>query len=237
MMLLGRHGEAPPKPEGGSFDRLTDRAIPVLYDRGVELVDGRTFGLDRTFLVHTDADRTIVSGEGVIAGSVGYKRPENLEQLRSYRIREQLQSEAKDDGLCIRRPYCVNMKIFKAQGAGPCIDYWLAHPEAEKHDGERIVPYTQLRNEVRGSVKSAVGKLVDGNTDLGVLVSHSGMIEQVLFVLVNSGIEKPIERVADIGGILEMAEFARLAIDYVGGVYKAEIRLKGQKYEVDLNNL
>ena len=165
--------------------------------------------------------------------------PQTVEDVANQGISARLSLAYQDDRLSVS-PSDVNMKIFKTQGAVPAIEYWLANPSAAEHEGEKIKPYKIVQEETRASVMQAVQNLLGSDSqeqDLGILVTHTGKIEPVIFALINSARAHPIEKVSDIGGLIDMAEFARLTIGKSNGVYTAKVNVKGHDYNVDLNNI
>ena len=235
ILMIGRHGKAPQLPEGGSADTLVDETITQLYDVGVPLSE---FGFDEgnSVLAHTKAKRTRTTGEAVLAGAFGYKRPETVEQLAKIYDGGNLDVVVQDNRLNLRSPQ-GNMTLYKKHGAGQGINFWLANPDATEHEGEKICPYNNIEPATKSSMRDAVRRLVSNDNDLGVVVTHASMVEPCMFALVNSARKYPVDKVEDIGGILDMAEFGQLKIEKSSGVYKATLNIKGQDYAVDLNKI
>jgi hypothetical protein len=230
IIMIGRHGKAPQKPEGGSFDTLLPEAVPELYKQGIHLQEYGFQPADAS-LRHTSSKRTRMSGEAVLAGIFGYTQPETVEDIAQSDLTDVQTIE--DTRLNLRKPVHSNMAVYKAQGAGPQVDFGIQNPNVDMYEGEPIMPYATLRADTRASIMDAV----QDPRDLGLMVTHASMTEPSLITLVNSGRSTPVERIADVGGTFGMAEFAELKIEEDGGIYKATLHYKDQDFKVDLDNI
>ena len=242
IILIGRHGKAPQRPEGGSEDTLVPEAISEIYtNTGIPLqaiVEELGIKPETTFLRHTDAVRTKYTGQAVLIGafnmqpSSGENPPKSQEDLAKYDGLK-LINTAEESNLNIGKDIC-NIKIYKQHEFGPGMDYWLKNPDATEHEGEKIQSYRSVDARCREGMKNSIATLVQNNKDLGVLVTHTTITEPIAVALINSGRKIPVEKISDIGGTFKMAEFAQLVIDQENGVYKTTFELKGQRYNVNL---
>lgn len=248
VLLIGRHGQAPQKPEGGSIDTLVPEAVQELYKRGH--TEGRAMvaeyeaTLDRIFLDHTDAQRTRYTGLAFLIGAFDLKPltgsktpPQSVDDLADYVVDVNI---GVNEALSIRRPN-VNQAVVKdPRDYSPAIDYWLQHPKATEHEGEPIKSYATLLPRCVEGIKVPIHKLVNNPLRyIGVVVTHATIIEPVVLALIESGRSLPrIERTADIGGGFDMGEFAALTLDKThSGVYTASLNVKGVSYAVDVSQL
>jgi hypothetical protein len=244
-MLIGRHGKAPQKPEGGSYDELVPEAIPEIYkDTGLPLqaiVQEHGITQETSFLVHTNKIRTLYTGQAIVVGafdmqpSNGTNPPQSQEDLANYDFSKV--DTAEDPRFKISTPN-INLPIYKEFGTDPCMNYWLANPEATEHEGVPIETYVSLSSRSNEGIKDNIERLISYPKDLGIIVSHGTVIEAPIVTLIDSGRTTPIEKMEDIGGSFEMAEFATLTIDQTkGGLYTATLEYKGQKHNVDLRKI
>jgi hypothetical protein len=142
----------------------------------------------------------------------------------------------EDPRLCYVKPW-ANMRIYKEQGIAANIDFWLAHPQATQHEDEEIRPYEIIRADCRAAVKESV-RILLGEKDLGVDVTHGSIVEPCLLALIDTTRRTPIQKISEIGGGLDMAEFAQLTVEESdGGVYTARLSVKDQDFPVDLGKL
>lgn len=243
ILLIGRHGKAPQRPEGGSFDELVPEAVgEICRDVGVPLQEAvQDIKQEDTFLTHTDAVRTLYTGQAVLVGafdmqpSEGTNPPQSHEDLALYDFSRIDTTE--DLRFKIEDIHC-NLEVYKRDGGNAIINYWLANPTATEHDGVEIVPYESLRGRVMEGTRAGINSLASGDKDLGIIASHASIAEPVVMSLINSARKVPIERVEDIGGSFGMAEFAQLELVRTpSGMYTARLKVKDEEYDVDLYKL
>ncbi|MEK6901181.1 MAG: hypothetical protein AABX37_02465, partial [Nanoarchaeota archaeon] len=158
--------------------------------------------------------------------------PTNQEDLQHYQSLDFIHT-VEDPRLGMGTVEPCNLNVYKAQGAGACLNYALQHPEAAEHEGVPIEPLTSLRARTSSAVRDNLTTLIEGRKDLGVLISHATLIEHPVLALINSGRQTPITDINDIGGAFDMGEFAVLRVEQTdGGDYLANLERKGQKYDV-----
>ena len=237
IIMIGRHGVAPQKPEGGSEDKLIDETVSDIYQRvGVPLKE-HGFSKGVSFLLHSPAKRTRMTGESVLVGALSLEgeigKPESVEDLAKYDFGGL--DVGQEEMLSLDANKC-SFKVYKRDGAGTNVDYWLANPTATEHEGENIVPYVQVKENLVGCLAGSVERLRNG-MDFGVIVTHGSLAEPTVIELINSARQAPVEKVADIGGSFGMAEFAQLDIEESNGIYRARLNLRGENYTVDLARL
>ncbi len=246
-LVLGRHGKAPQKPEGGSVDALVPGAVGEIYQAAksqlfVELLK-EIVQLPETFLRHTNKVRTLYSGQALIAGAFALPAegedssytPHTQEDLQKYDLLQFIDT-AEDSRVGMGTVEPCNLRVYKEQGPAACINYALRHPEATKHEGVPIEPLVSLGPRTVAAVQDSLDTLVQGRKDLGVLISHATLIEHPTLALINTGRQTPIADINDIGGPFDMGEFAVLRVEQTdGGFYTAALERKGQKYDVHLS--
>jgi len=243
-LLIGRHGLAPQKPEGGSYDTLMPEAFPPLYKYGSSLRDfvaEHNLRLGDSFLTHSTAQRTRYSGQTALIGafnlqpSSGQAPPQCQEDLEEYDLSELISRE--DTDFSMGTPFC-NSQIYKNEGPVPIIDYWLQNPDATEHFGEAIQSGRSLLQRTTQLVLSDARRLLNGDYCLGVMVSHTSLVEPPIISLINSCLCTPITSVKDIGGEFLMGEFSELLLLPTGnGSYESRLTLKGETYPVNLEKL
>lgn len=245
-LVLGRHGKAQQKPEGGSVDALVPGAVGEIYEAAKtqlfsELLR-KIVQLPGTFLRHTDKKRTMYSAQALLIGAFALPAegedssytPQTQEDLQKYGLLQFIDT-AEDPRLGIGTVEPCNLNVYKdkERGAAACLNYALQHPEATQHEGVPIEPLTSLGPRTTAVVQSSLDTLVQGRKDLGVMISHATIIEHPVLALINTARQTPIIDINDIGGAFDMGEFAVLRVEQTdGGFYTAALERKGQKYDV-----
>jgi hypothetical protein len=244
ILMIGRHGNAPQKKEGGSIDSLVDSAVPLLYDSVGRPLRDHDVKERRAFIIHSKALRTRLTAEAIIAGALGYERPTSVEELREMHIGDKISFILQDNALNLRNPHC-NMDVYRNEGSAGVLNYWLTNPDATEHNGKPITPYRKIVKSVQRSLSNALNILhsYDNERDLGIFVTHGTLVEPILISMVNTGLnpENRVRNISEIGGPIEMGEFAKLefkrnqrAKTPRGYEYKvvATLEIKGQKYDL-----
>ncbi|MBU0536369.1 MAG: hypothetical protein KKE20_05350 [Nanoarchaeota archaeon] len=254
IVLIGRHGEAPQKPEGGSLDMLTKPAFDDLYLKGRSLkadVEEHGYTPERTFLVHTPKQRTMHTGLIILVGAYDMKPaegrhpPKSAEDLDNYEGLSRIDTHA-DPRLIYGHPFGDredgNMILYKESGALTWINHWIANPNTEYHEGVKSVPGSIAMTDIKECTAENLKRILEGQKDLGVIISHATRAEAAIINLINSGRHTPVGRIEefssgepDDNGTFRMGEYSRLIIDMSkGNVLGAYIDYKGQKYNVDM---
>jgi broad specificity phosphatase PhoE len=130
------------------------------------------------------------------------------------------------------------MAVYNANNAvcNGNVDHWLAHPDATEHDNAPIESYRSVAARVRAATTDAVQRFMRDEHDFGTLVTHAGIIDTAVVILI--GTAQRVESSADIGGGFEMAQGAQLVIDKTpSGMYTVTLERNGQSYKVDLDKL
>jgi hypothetical protein len=248
ILLIGRHGKAPQKPEGGSVDELVPGAVKEIYDAvGVPLqaeVAEMETSSARAFLERSNKIRTEYTGQAVLVGAFnmlpegdGIHPPENQEHLAQYPGLREVLTIADNPGLIVANPN-INLEVYKRDGPAANINYGLANPQATEHEGVPIEPFVDLTKRLNASTKIALERLTERPYDFGVMVTHATMVEPALIDMINSARSTPLQNAEEIGGAFSMAEFANLTLDQTdGGVYTATLNIKEDQYKVDLGAL
>ncbi len=244
ILVFGRHGEAPPKPGGGSLDTLFPETVTDIYARvGCPLqtfVIEQGITAERTYLHHSPAVRTRYTGEAILVGAFnlqpreGKNPPQSVDDLSNYSFRN---DTYYDPRLLFGKPY-VNMAVYNANNAvcNENVDYWLGNPEATEHDGAPIEAYKSVEARIRAATTDAVQRFMRDDYDFGVLITHAGLTETVAATLIGSA--QRVEKCDDIGGGFAMAQGAQLVIDKTAsGIYTAKVERNGLSYKVDLDKL
>jgi hypothetical protein len=253
MLFIGRHGQAPQKPEGGSEDYLMEGEPNRLYHAvGVkqfrpQLEEADMTNPARVFLRHTNKNRTKTTGQSILVGAYdmqannGYSLQDEAD-LANYSGLEEIDT-AQDDRLNIGRPHNVNMAVYKRDGAVANVNFALQNPNAIWHEGERIESGYSLINRGKAIAHDAAKMLSDHQADAydaGTIVTHATVAEFPILAFVNSGKGRSpnVDDIEAIGGSVGMAEFAELHFEKTsGGVYNAELRFRGDTHKVNLDEL
>jgi hypothetical protein len=233
-LLLGRHGIAPQKPTGGSVDTLVDGEVRRLAENiGRPLCDWLNADSREKAdisLKHSNKARTMYTGKSVAMGALGMvdaygTRPEDLSRFEIQRL-----STSYDPALDMSHPF-VSIQLFKNEGIDAFIDYWLKDRTADTCYGEPIVPFAKLQRRVADCVWESLLELRHGKR-LGIMVSHGGIIEAGLIKMIEGSGYKKIDNVAQIGGPLDMGEFATLALE--DGL---TLDLRGKSYRINESSI
>ena len=249
IVLLGRHGVAPQRPEGGSYDYLKPASIANLYIEGLQMQDeilevGAT--PKTTSVRRTNKDKTEDTALARIAGVFGMfpdstmsnrqdsVLPKSKEELKHY-IRLKDVQVVRDDRFNIG---VASLKAYNEKKATWMLNDYLARPEATEQCGEPCEPFNSQMARNRAGLVEYLTEVVNGDTQFGNLITHATCIELPWMLVVNSGRDTPVERIEDIGGASSMEEYGKLTIDRtVGGLYTAIFELKGQEHKVNMQNL
>ena len=248
LLVIGRHGIAPKNADGSSQDSINDASIqsmyasaqanlhPVVAELGITPAD--------TFLRWSGRVRTLYTAQATAIGALGLPRTEGNDvrgpgssaDLANFKL-DNIKVE-EDPRLNFGDPL-VNMAVYKATTGAGNIDYWLANPTARMHDGKPIETYESVRDRTGHAVREVVRRITHDKKKLGIVVSHSTIVEPTLIHLINSGRDTPVERVADIGGTFTQEERALMTIYHSerGTDHIATLDVKGRLYEVNLRNL
>jgi len=251
IILLGRHGSAPQKPTGGSEDWLEIGVVNHLYHEvGVPLKEEiGECGIipERTFLRHTNKNRTKTTGQAVLTGVFanqydGTSAPTSEEDLKKFGEVLDKINTSEDPRFNIGKPYNINMDVYLRTGSAGNVNYALQNPDSIRHQGKTIESGRSLKARTAAGVHDNIALLTTEDLfDMGVIVSHGTVAEYPVLALVNTsrGRSPAIDNVEEIGGPIGMSEFAILRVDKDkrSGLYTAELELKDQKYDVDLQKL
>ncbi|MCX6707920.1 MAG: hypothetical protein NT001_07375 [Candidatus Woesearchaeota archaeon] len=259
ILLIGRHGEAPQKPEGGSKDELLPEAFSKIYlGTGMhlrKLVEDYGLLPEMAFLRHTPKVRTRYTGQTILISgfnmqpSEGKTPPKSAEDLAKYDL--SMIESIEDKRLLYSHPCNLsgdnrddfNLALFRQgkPGQEKNINYWLNTPDTDIYEGELTVPGRAIIKDCREVTQDNLRKLVSrkNNKDLGVSVAHAGRVDICLIHLINSGRSgsRQIRDIMDIGGICNMGEFATLSLEDMGLDYKANLEYRGSKFNVMLDRI
>lgn len=242
-IVLTRHGV---KPKTGNLevdskvDAINPESIRRIYDNtGIplrEFVEDNNVTLETSFLRHSDKKRTVQTGKAVLAGAFGFQpTPESQEDLdRFYFVGVDIK---QDDRLGYEGTKFNTKKLFANMAL--YIDNWLAAPNATECDGVPITPYNEVIRAGKDTLVDALGQVIEGEKDLGVIASHASVVDAIALSAINSAIPTPAQSFDQIGGQFEEEGYATLTIDQdtKSGLYKATLQRNGQNYKIDIANL
>ncbi len=251
FFVIGRHGEAPQKPDGGgSYDRILPHSIVDLYQQGSTLryeVGEQGLILEDGLIVHTARVRTKISAKAHFAGVFNNKRKEFMhgtttcaEDLDKTHYSWNRVSFQDDPRLNFGNPF-GNRRIYNnGLGAADCVNYWLRHPTATTHEESEIEPGVSIEARTTTALRENLNKITsqDGKIKYLEIRSHSGVVDWPVMAIINSGLETKMDCVEQMGGAIQMGNTSILKIDRTeGGLYQASFELRGETYQVDLQNL
>jgi hypothetical protein len=240
-LVISRHGKAPQKrPEEGvgSHDRLVPEAVYDLYCLGrtmQDFVGDNDVKPGDVFLDHSDKVRTKMTGQALLIGALdlqptqGRHPPQSMEDLENYTFDGIKMSE---DGRLMYTNIKMNEEVMGRDGSAAYFDRWARNPHATEMEGKEITPFSYVLNRAREYLADGLGRLITGNKDLGVAVSHGGgIIEPVAMAAVSA------THPDQIGGLFSMNENVQLVLDEKKSGYQASLHRCDDVYEVDLDEL
>lgn len=238
VILLGRHGIAPQKPEGGSEDWLKPESFTNLYQQGRELAGlAREIGATpaTTSVRHTNKQRTKDTALARLSGMYGvHPAPQSREELAAIPTFHDLDVQA-DERFAIGKCSLVG---YVNLGVVGLLNHYLAHPEATVIEGEATETPASMFARNREGIAAYVNHVLHQRTRLGNVISHASCIELPVMALVNTGRITPVDKIEQIGGGFKMEEYGTLTIDTSkGGLHTAKLNVKGVNHSVDLTRL
>lgn len=246
VFLLGRHGQTPDTGNRNRGDCLDDsvEAVHAVYQNVVAILgeDARTYRAERSFGVYSPTTRTLYTTQAGLIAAVDILPREGHEQSFPPRFQADLSSYdfstidmIRDERFALTR---ANDAVYKRNNrdATENIDYWLAHPEATTHEGVDIAPFGEVYAETANGLREHIARFHEEQKDCGVLSSHACRIETAVIVLLQTAGPK-IGAIADIGGVFERGEFAKLCIDTTEAGLATTLYMRGKQYKVDVSRL
>ena len=148
-------------------------------------------------------------------------------------------------GTEIGKDFHLAMEAFKEDGTAKYMANWAANPDATTYSstGEKITPFNQVIKNSGNCLVDALGFLLnpDNKQYLGILVSHGGPTEGLLYAGVNSGRRRTHAKgLADVGGHFDPEEGATLEVDQFfrsGNISKATLTRDDKSYPVNVQKL
>lgn len=180
-LLISRHGIKSGKD-------LVPETIQNLYVNGnkslAEFISNYQLSDRDIFLWHSKEKRTKYTGEAILAGAKGYKpKPTSQEDLDKFDF--QTIQERYHPGLCYSG-LDFNLEAMEKYGESAYIEFWNNNPNASTYDGQRITPWNTVRKRSKNCLNDALRNLIKGKKDLGILATHSWIIESLMMEAVSS---------------------------------------------------
>ncbi len=260
VLVITRHGDTPVDAEGMSLDSVTPKSIQTLHNQGRQdlssLIGDYHPSPDKTFIVGTNKKRTLHTGLALASGVLETHRgePESEDALRRYDFvnwvdMSEDQSRIGYKGSKDSSGHSMNEAIYKTKnGQVEVVDFWLQNRDATEHTGKdkagkditaKITSGRETYDKIKSTVVDGVEKLLNTEKNLGIIVSHSTLVEVAAAAIIESA-GKRVNSVEDIGGPIGKGEYGVLVIDYEEGNpanHHAIFRLRDKQYEVNLANL
>jgi hypothetical protein len=233
-VYLARHGvkEAKKDPRGDQYTNLVDSSPGSIYDK-VKRASPQTYSPDRVYLAHTERIRTTQTGQAIALAKTGQRRPKNLEELTESDYNGM--SVREDPRLCIYDGE-INEKTFREKGAKYMINYALQNREAVQEGGQLIEPHVSVEARIRDAVRDGIEKVLSGQFDCAILVSHQYHSETMRGIANGRG--KNAKTVDEIGGEFQMEDFDTIRIaELADGTYKVFVEYNGRVEERKLKDI
>jgi len=239
VLVLSRHGETPKKgSERG--DALVPESVVRLYEntgRSIRpFVQGLNIQPKDSFLRHSDKARTLYTGQAILAGAFNLQPfPQSQEDLAEIDFSEVDTQE--DPRLGYENTKYNEEEMFRDMPA--YFEEWFADPTATTYKGVEITPFNEVIERSRRCLVDALGNVIEGGKDLGVLSTHGSIADAMAIAALNSARSTPITSFDELGGLFDREGFATLILDSPPGPgpYQATLQRDGQGYDVDLGNL
>ena len=239
IILLTRHGITSNEPDSGRDNLTSDSIIRLYEDTGGflrESIGSEEIVPQNSFLWYSDKKRTLYTGKAILAGA--FKRlpsPKSQEDLGEIDLEC---VDIQEDPRLSYEGTKYNEKALYSDMSG-YFDRWFADPTANTYEGVEITPYNQVIETGRRCLVDALGNVLSGGKDLGVLATHGSIVDAINMVAINSARSTPFMDFDEIGGQFDREHFAALVLDHnqKSGAYEAKLVRDGQDYKVDLANL
>ncbi|MBS3098700.1 hypothetical protein J4462_00650 [Candidatus Pacearchaeota archaeon] len=239
IIVLARHGDTP-VVDGKRQDALTDESVRNIYGKAesslAQFVIEYGVTPQRTFLRHSDKRRTVYTGKAILAGALGLRpipqSSSDLDTLDFSDLDIQEHSGLGYEGSKYNEPVLMkNPEDYLVR--------WFANPRATTYECVEITPYQKVIDSGRKTLVDALGIAISGERDLGVVATHSSIVEALTLAAVNSARKNPAANFDEIGGLFEREGFATILLDQKekAGTYKARLERDGESYEVNVSNL
>lgn len=238
VILLTRHGETPKKGSRRG-DALVPESVTRLYENtGGSIrpfVQGFNIQPKDSFLIHSDKVRTLYTGQAILAGAFGLTPvPQSQEDLAE--IDFSGVDTREDPRLGYEGTKYNEEEMFRDMPA--YFERWFADPTATTYDGVPITPFNEVIEKSRNCLVDALGNVIEGGKDLGVLSTHGSIVDAMAIAALNSARSTPITSFDELGGMFDREGFATLILDQLrSGSYQATLQRDGQNYDIDLGNL
>jgi len=231
-VIVSRHGVKDSKRGQKGDELLTDSSPGSIYDKVKEKLP-KVYDPNRVYFAYTDRIRTVLSAQAIALAKTGRRKPKNLEELAESDFTGI--SSKRDDRLGIY-PDEINEDSFRKHGTGYIVNYALQNPEAVQQDGQLIEPHVSVESRLRDSLRDGIEKVLSGQYDCAILVSHGYHVETMRGIMNGRG--KTAKTMADLGGEFQMEEFDAIRIaELEDGTYKCFVEYNGNVEERKLKDI
>ena len=244
VLMIGRHGLHESLPGDAEGDpSLTGKSIETMcrlaYDALNSFIINQVVQPQKAFVVHSPKKRAKYTGLSHITGAYGVR----LTELSHRGLEEACRSHIPEVEVAVDpRLYFGDMEFnndaYAREGDAVYVPRWIGDPSATSYDGVPITSFDEAVRRKSPCLVEALQCLAQGGKKLGVLATHSGVIEPLLVAAINSGRSTPVNRVEDIGGLVAKEQFALVYLDGTpAGDYTAKLVRDGQEYPINLDRL
>ena len=240
-LVITRHGKTPINPENNmSMDNLLDESVQSIHrntgDSLRDFVVEYDVRPEDSFVKHSGKKRTVYTAKAILSGAFGLQFPQSEADLDRLNLRDINFSE--DPMLSYEGIKSNTDKFFKDMSG--YTNRWFADPDATQYDGVEITSFNDLIKTRKNTLVDALGYMINGDKDLGILSTHGTIAEPLVMAAINSGrFGAPVTSFDQIGGQFDKEDYATITLDHNprSDSYLARIERDSLAYRVDVRKL
>ncbi len=240
-ILITRQGIKTQGETSKKKNLLTPTSILNLQDIGSELSDflSEKFYPEDLQIDHSGSLRALRTAKAILYGMSKYAQVKTnfeLDHLLGlcYKLVE-------DPRLNYPDSFSYNEPAFERIGEKKYNTHWINNPDETRYKNKQITPFIDIMTNARAYLAHVFAETLnpDYNKKLRMVGSHSGIVEAMMFTLVNSARQMPVQKAKDIGGLFLMEENFLVILEHNtdSDKYSALLDRHGNKYDIDINNV